>query len=93
MEKVSIVSLVNSLFKYILILPIRIYQLILSPLLGRNCRYTPSCSHYTIEAVKEWGALKGLWLGIKRIVSCNPWGGSGYDPVPKRPLKENNRLK
>ena len=65
-----------------LILLIRIYQLTLSPFIGRNCRYTPSCSNYGIEAIKKYGAIKGGWLTIKRILSCNPWGGSGYDPVP-----------
>ena len=66
----------------LLILLIRIYQITLSPFIGRNCRYTPSCSNYGIEAIKKYGALKGGWLTIKRILSCNPWGGSGYDPVP-----------
>lgn len=66
------------------ILLIRFYQLSISPLLGSNCRHTPSCSQYTIEAIKEWGALKGTWLGMKRIARCNPWGTSGVDPVPKK---------
>ncbi|MBR7176508.1 MAG: membrane protein insertion efficiency factor YidD [Bacteroidales bacterium] len=66
----------------LLILLIRIYQITLSPFIGRNCRYTPTCSNYGIEAIKKYGAIKGGWLTIKRILSCNPWGGSGYDPVP-----------
>lgn len=66
----------------ILIIPIKIYQWTLSPFLGRQCRYEPTCSHYAIEAIKKHGPFKGSWLAIKRIVSCNPWGGSGYDPVP-----------
>ena len=66
----------------LLILLIRIYQITLSPFIGGNCRYTPTCSNYGIEAIKKYGALKGGWLTIKRILSCNPWGGSGYDPVP-----------
>lgn len=65
-----------------LILLIRIYQYTLSPFIGRNCRYTPTCSNYGIEAIKKYGAIKGGWLTLKRILSCNPWGGSGYDPVP-----------
>ena len=65
-----------------LILLIRIYQVTLSPFIGRNCRYSPTCSNYGIEAIKKYGAIKGGWLTIKRILSCNPWGGSGYDPVP-----------
>lgn len=72
--------------KYILSLPfilvIRIYQLIISPWLPPSCRYTPTCSAYSLEAFKKYGPIKGLWLSIKRIGSCHPWGGSGYDPVP-----------
>ncbi|MBZ0241650.1 MAG: membrane protein insertion efficiency factor YidD [Bacteroidales bacterium] len=66
----------------LLILLIRIYQYTLSPFIGRSCRYTPTCSVYSIEAIKKHGAIKGGWLAAKRIGSCNPWGGSGYDPVP-----------
>ena len=65
-----------------LILLIKIYQYTLSPFIGRNCRYTPTCSNYGIEAIRKYGAIKGGWLTIKRVASCNPWGGSGYDPVP-----------
>ncbi|MGE5383986.1 MAG: membrane protein insertion efficiency factor YidD [Omnitrophica WOR_2 bacterium] len=61
---------------------IRLYQLAISPYLPPSCRYTPSCSAYGIEALKKYGPFKGGWLTIKRIASCNPWGGSGYDPVP-----------
>ena len=93
MEKMNLFSLINKILKGILILPIRAYQVLLSPLLGKNCRYTPTCSHYTIEAINEWGALKGSWLGIRRIVSCNPWGGSGYDPVPGNPAKKRKSQK
>ena len=82
-----LIKYINKLFKLLLIIPIRIYQKLLSPLLGSNCRYTPTCSHYTVDAIEEWGALKGGYMGIKRILSCNPWGGSGYDPVPKNPNK------
>jgi len=66
----------------LLILPIRFYQLAISPYLPPVCRYTPTCSAYSIEALRKHGPLKGLWLSLKRIVSCNPWGGHGYDPVP-----------
>ncbi|MBR6774522.1 MAG: membrane protein insertion efficiency factor YidD [Bacteroidales bacterium] len=66
----------------LMILLIRVYQYTLSPFIGRNCRYTPTCSNYGIEAIKKYGAIKGGWLTLKRILSCNPWGGSGYDPVP-----------
>ncbi|HCT94948.1 MAG TPA: membrane protein insertion efficiency factor YidD [Rikenellaceae bacterium] len=61
---------------------IKCYQLCISPLKPPTCRYTPTCSAYSIEAIKKHGPFKGLWLAIKRILSCNPWGGSGYDPVP-----------
>ncbi len=64
------------------ILLIRVYQYTLSPFLGKSCRYTPTCSVYGVEAIKKHGPFKGGWLAIKRIGSCNPWGGSGYDPVP-----------
>ena len=61
---------------------IKMYQLIISPWLGPKCRYTPTCSHYATEALKKHGVFKGMWLAIKRISRCHPWGGSGYDPVP-----------
>ncbi len=66
----------------ILIGLVRFYQKFISPVTPSSCRYTPTCSSYMVEAIKIHGPLKGLWLGIKRIVSCNPWGGHGYDPVP-----------
>ena len=61
---------------------IRFYQLVISPILPRACRYTPTCSAYGIEALKKHGAIKGSVLTIKRIMRCNPWGGHGEDPVP-----------
>ena len=61
---------------------IRLYQITLSPWLGGACRYTPTCSNYGIQALEKFGAFKGSWLTLKRVLSCNPWGGSGYDPVP-----------
>ena len=63
-------------------LPILLYQWTLSPLLGPSCRYTPSCSHYALEALTKHGVIRGLWLALKRLARCHPWGGSGYDPVP-----------
>ncbi|MDZ4751421.1 MAG: membrane protein insertion efficiency factor YidD [Flavobacteriales bacterium] len=74
--------------KRIAIFPIYIYQAIISPFLGNNCRYQPSCSQYAKEAIEEWGAMKGMWLGIKRIARCHPWGSHGYDPVPKKNLNQ-----
>jgi len=64
------------------ILLVKFYQKIISPLTPATCRYTPTCSHYTLTALQKYGLFKGGWMGIKRIFSCNPWGGSGYDPVP-----------
>jgi uncharacterized protein len=61
---------------------IKLYQWILSPLLGPKCRFTPTCSDYAIEALKKHGFFKGAWLAIRRISRCHPWGGHGYDPVP-----------
>ncbi len=61
---------------------IRLYQITLSPYMGRQCRYTPTCSNYAIEALQKHGLLRGGWLAVKRILRCAPWGGSGYDPVP-----------
>lgn len=61
---------------------IRLYQLTLSPYMGRQCRYTPTCSNYAIEALRKHGLLRGSWLATRRILRCAPWGGSGYDPVP-----------
>ena len=66
----------------ILIALIKVYQWTLSPLIGRSCRYTPTCSNYGLEAIEKHGPFKGSWLTLKRVLSCNPWGGSGYDPVP-----------
>ena len=61
---------------------IRIYQYTLSPYFGKSCRYAPTCSVYGVEAIKKHGPFKGGWLSLKRFLSCNPWGGSGYDPIP-----------
>ena len=72
----------GNIAKQLLILPIKFYQRCISPLLPAACRYTPTCSHYAVEAIQAYGPIKGVWMGIKRIVSCNPWGGHGYDPVP-----------
>ena len=66
----------------VLIIPIKLYQVLISPLLGSSCRYSPTCSQYSIEAIKKHGPFKGSWLAVKRISDCHPWGGSGHDPVP-----------
>lgn len=67
---------------WLLILPIRFYQKCISPLKPPTCRFTPTCSQYAIEAIRKHGPFKGLALAVWRILRCNPWGGSGYDPVP-----------
>lgn len=67
---------------WLLILPIRFYQRFISPLTPPVCRYTPTCSNYAIEAIRKHGPFRGFYLAVKRILRCNPWGGSGYDPVP-----------
>jgi putative membrane protein insertion efficiency factor len=68
--------------KYIGLGLIRLYQLTLSPLLPPSCRFTPTCSHYTYEAIDKYGLIKGSWMGFKRILRCNPFNAGGYDPVP-----------
>lgn len=73
----------------ILLLMIKFYQIFISPLCPGVCRYRPTCSQYMAEAVKVHGAIKGIWLGIKRILRCHPWGKSGYDPVPPKQKKYN----
>ncbi len=78
----------NKALGYVLIFMVRAYQYTISPLLGPTCRFTPSCSYYMVESINEWGAFKGLWLGLKRIGKCHPWGSSGYDPVPKKSDKK-----
>ena len=74
---------INKLWKIIFIFPIKIYQLFISPMLPNTCRHLPTCSQYTIEAIQEFGVLKGITKGALRILKCNPLGSSGYDPVRK----------
>ncbi len=72
----------KTIFKVILITLVRIYQYAISPFTPASCRYYPTCSMYSIEAIKKHGPLKGFWLSLKRLSRCHPWGGHGYDPVP-----------
>ena len=65
-------------------LPIRAYRVIFSPWVGHNCRYQPTCSAYALEALEKRGALVGVYLIVRRLLKCHPWGGQGYDPVPKK---------
>ena len=68
--------------KSILLLIVRGYQLLIRPVLPPSCRFSPSCSQYSLEAISKYGAIKGFWLTIKRLMRCNPWNPGGYDPVP-----------
>ena len=77
-----IIQWVRKLFVWLLLLPIYFYKVAISPLTPPSCRYTPSCSTYAMEAIRKHGPLKGLYLAVRRILRCHPWGGSGYDPVP-----------
>ncbi|WP_049311423.1 membrane protein insertion efficiency factor YidD, partial [Pseudomonas aeruginosa] len=70
--------------KFLLIGLIRFYQYAISPLIGPRCRFYPSCSHYTLEAIRVHGALRGGYLGARRLLRCHPWHPGGYDPVPER---------
>lgn len=70
-----------------LLLLTRFYQVVISPWTSPSCRHLPTCSDYMIQAIREWGALRGGWLGLKRLSRCHPWGTSGYDPVPERPTE------
>ena len=72
-----------SIFTHLLIKFIKIYKYLVSPLIGHSCRYLPTCSDYSIEALKTYGFVKGLLLSLKRIMSCHPLGNSGFDPVKK----------
>lgn len=69
--------------KYIALFLIKAYQFLISPLIGANCRYQPTCSHYAAEAIDRFGIIRGGWMAIKRISSCHPWHEGGYDPVPE----------
>jgi putative membrane protein insertion efficiency factor len=90
-NKLSVLLLENPISKWItwliggfFIILVKFYQMSISPLLPNSCRYTPSCSQYAIQALKEHGVIKGLAFGIYRIARCNPWGGHGFDPVPEK---------
>lgn len=66
----------------LLVAPIRFYQRCVSPMLPPACRFTPTCSQYAVEALRKHGPVRGLYLTVRRVLRCHPWGGSGYDPVP-----------
>lgn len=75
-------KVIKLLFSWLFLAIIKLYQLLLSPLLGASCRFTPTCSQYGVEAIKKHGPFYGGWLTLKRIASCHPWGKHGHDPVP-----------
>ena len=66
---------------------IKIYQFLISPIIGKNCRFNPTCSNYALQALKKHGLILGMYYSIIRISKCHPWGGSGHDPVPSKKLK------
>jgi|TARA_B100001540_G_C15382591_1_gene450778 putative membrane protein insertion efficiency factor len=76
--------MISKSIAYILVFLIKSYQLLISPLLGQNCRYLPTCSEYSAQSIREHGVIKGIALSLKRISKCHPWGSHGYDPVPKK---------
>ncbi len=85
-RQTKIDTAVKELLKKLFILPVKVYQWTLSPLIGPTCRYQPTCSHYMIQAIEEWGVGRGIWLGLKRIGRCHPWSTRDpYDPVPPNP--------
>ncbi len=76
------INLLKQFFVFVFLLIIKVYQYLISPLLGSSCRFTPTCSQYGVEAIKKYGPFKGAWLTVKRIAKCHPWGKHGHDPVP-----------
>jgi len=83
----KILKILRNGFIWIAIIPIRIYQYSISPLLPTSCRHVPTCSQYAIEALKTHGMLRGTYLAAHRILRCHPWGTHGYDPVPSKPYR------
>jgi len=79
--------------KWLMLWLVRIYRYAISPFLGNNCRYYPSCACYTEEAIEKYGAWRGLWMGLKRIARCHPWHPGGYDPVPELEPKPESKSK
>jgi uncharacterized protein len=84
LTKKGIINGIQVATSYFIIGIVRVYQYGISPYFPDSCRYQPTCSQYMVDSIKEWGVLKGFWLGLKRIGSCHPWGGHGYDPVKRK---------
>lgn len=82
-------TIFNRIINFPLIVLVKTYQFIISPVMPTNCRFTPTCSNYMLEAIKIWGPFKGFYLGFKRILSCHPWGKHGHDPVPEKKNKND----
>ena len=80
--------MLNKIIIFPFVLFIRVYQLIISPMLGSNCRFIPTCSEYAMESLREYGLIKGIFLSIKRIGKWHPWGSHGYDPIPNKMEKK-----
>ncbi len=83
-------KILKQILYYIAISPIKVYQIFISPFTPSSCRHIPTCSQYSIEALKKHGILKGFWLSGKRLSKCHPWGTHGYDPVPEKKIKVKN---
>lgn len=88
----------NSIAAFVLLLPrnlsvlvLRLYRVVISPLYGDVCRYYPSCSSYTLQAIQQYGVVRGIWMGTLRIARCHPWASGGVDDVPQRPKSRNGR--
>ncbi len=78
----QLTQILKRVITVVLVAAIRGYQWVISPILGPNCRYLPTCSAYAADAVSRHGVLRGSWLALRRVATCHPWGGAGYDPVP-----------
>lgn len=83
-------KLLNKILAFLAKGVVTLYSRLISPMLPPSCRYQPTCSAYALEAIEKHGGLKGVWLALRRIGRCNPWGGSGYDPVPGKEIEESN---
>ncbi len=78
----NMMGIVKKFIRKVIVLPIRFYQLFISPVLPPHCAHTPTCSHYMLDAVQRYGVGRGVWLGVKRLLRCHPFSKGGYDPVP-----------